>query len=153
MLSDNSNWLHLKSSSGETALHYLAIEGDLEAVRFLIEKGADANAATDLGETPLMNAARVGNTETCLLLIEKGADVNAKDELLDYTAMHYAAASGKVELLDALLAAGGRADAQQQYESSVADITLPRKEKLLLDVLKKHGYHETPGSEQSDGVV
>lgn len=146
MLSEEPNWIHATSSTGETALHYLAVEGDTEAVKFLIDKGADVNTATPYGDTPLTGAAQAGHVETCLLLIEKGADVNAKDGI-DFTAMHHAAKAGKSEILDALLAAGGRADAQGEYGDAVADVVLPRKRTLLLQVLAKYGFSETPDAE------
>ena len=140
MLHDQPGWITAKSSVGETVLHYLVIENDIETVKFLIDKGADVNTCTNSGTTPLMHAARLGYLEMCLLLMEKGADVNVKDQLLDYTAMHYAADSGKVEILDALLTAGGRANTHGEYERSVAEVTLLRKRALLLGILNKHGY-------------
>jgi len=140
MLENKPGWLHAKSSTGETALHYLVIENDIEAVKFLIDKGAEVDSRDNSGSTPLMHAAQLGHLEMCLLLMESGADVNAKDNLMDYTPLHYAAQAGKADLLDAMLLAGGRADAQGEFEEAVADVVLPRKRTLLLAILKRHGY-------------
>ena len=49
----------------------------LEAVRFLLELGADAKGATTNGENALFGAAYRGWNTLLALLIEKGADVNA----------------------------------------------------------------------------
>jgi ankyrin repeat protein len=141
MLRDKPDWLHTKSSIGETALHYLVIENDIEAVKFLIDKGAEVDNRDDWGGTPLMHAAQLGHVDMCLLLMEKGADVNAKDNVMDWTPLHFAARSGKADLLDSMLLAGGHADAQGEFGESVADVVLPRKRELLLTILKKHGYN------------
>ncbi|NET90882.1 MAG: ankyrin repeat domain-containing protein [Kamptonema sp. SIO1D9] len=50
--------------------------GRVEAVRVLINKGADVNVSTGLG-TPIRVAAGDGMTEIVELLIEAGADVDA----------------------------------------------------------------------------
>ncbi len=49
----------------------------LEAVRFLMQLGADARGATTNGENALFGAAYRGWNTLLALLIEKGADVNA----------------------------------------------------------------------------
>ena len=49
----------------------------LEAVRFLMQLGADAKGATTNGENALFGAAYRGWNTLLALLIEKGADVNA----------------------------------------------------------------------------
>jgi ankyrin repeat protein len=49
----------------------------LEAIRFLIELGADARGATTTGENALFGAAYRGWNTLLQLLIDKGADVNA----------------------------------------------------------------------------
>jgi len=54
---------------------------DIDSVRMLLDRGADANAYDFLGRTPLMYAA-VSDTlplDVVQLLIQHGADVNAKD--------------------------------------------------------------------------
>jgi len=55
--------------------------GDVNAVRVLIERGADVNFADPLGRTALIYAASsdLVNLDVVKLLVEHGADVNAKD--------------------------------------------------------------------------
>jgi ankyrin repeat protein len=65
-------------SAGIAPLH--ASRGDVKKVRLLLERGADANARTQLGRTPLIVAASSNGTADAIhLLIEAGADVNAAD--------------------------------------------------------------------------
>lgn len=63
------------------ALANVAALGDLNAVRKLLDHGADVNAFDPLGRTPLMYAAASDslNLEVVKLLVERGADLNAKD--------------------------------------------------------------------------
>jgi ankyrin repeat protein len=63
------------------SLQDVAVFADANAVRLLLDHGADVNAYDPLGRTPLMYAA-VSDTlplDVVQLLIERGADVNAKD--------------------------------------------------------------------------
>ncbi|HZL57949.1 MAG TPA: ankyrin repeat domain-containing protein [Bryobacteraceae bacterium] len=61
----------------ETPLHYAAVYGSAEAVRILLEAGADPNARNRAQATPLIYAAY--SLEKTRLLVEKGGDVNAKE--------------------------------------------------------------------------
>ena len=58
-----------------------AFLGDVNAVRVMLDHGADVNAFDPLGRTPLMYAAGSDllPVDVVKLLIERGADVNAKD--------------------------------------------------------------------------
>jgi N-acyl-D-amino-acid deacylase len=64
-----------------TALPNIATLGDVNAVRLMLDHGADVNAFDPLGRTPLMYAAASDllDLDVVKLLIERGADVNAKD--------------------------------------------------------------------------
>ncbi|MGH9693302.1 MAG: ankyrin repeat domain-containing protein, partial [Bryobacteraceae bacterium] len=58
-----------------TPLHYASIYGSVKALQFLLDKGADPNAANQSGATPLILAA--WSFERARLLVERGASVNA----------------------------------------------------------------------------
>lgn len=60
-----------------------------EAIKLLIDKGADINFKDKYGNTVLMNACIMNNTELVKLLLENGADINAKDKD-GYTALDLA---------------------------------------------------------------
>jgi ankyrin repeat protein len=63
------------------ALPNIAFLGDANAVRVMLDHGADANAFDPLGRTPLMYAAASDllALDVVKLLVERGADVNAKN--------------------------------------------------------------------------
>ncbi|AWM14758.1 ankyrin repeat domain-containing protein [Flavobacterium sediminis] len=71
-------------------------KGDLEAVKIMIEYGADVNETTTRGMTPLMYAAMYNNTGIMNLLIEKGADLE-KEDYQGLTALDHAKRSNSNE--------------------------------------------------------
>ena len=83
-----------------------AMRGNLEAVRSLLERGADANEAQGDGMTALHWAARHGDGEMARLLITAGANVEAGTRIGRYTALHLAGRAGSAPVVEALLAAG-----------------------------------------------
>lgn len=76
----------------ETTLMRRAEVGDVEAVKILIEYGADVNVQDRGGETPLMKATRSRKTRIVRELLEAGADMNTSD-YTGKTAMDYAIAA------------------------------------------------------------
>lgn len=65
-----------RDGRGATPLMHTAAFGNLQAMRLLIEKGADVNARNNADATALLWCAR--EPEKARLLIEKGADVNVQ---------------------------------------------------------------------------
>ena len=64
---------------GTTLLTHAAAIGSPEAVKLLLDSGADANAKNQLDETALMLGA--GDVRKVRMLVDKGADVNAHSKL------------------------------------------------------------------------
>ena len=64
---------------GRTALFRAAAEGKAEAVRILMEHGANPNAQANDGSTPLLQAVTFARQSVIALLLERGAQVDAAD--------------------------------------------------------------------------
>lgn len=62
---------------GGTPLHWVALYGNVELVRKLIDRGANVNAVDNVGRTPLFPAAANGHVEVVKLLLAHGADTRA----------------------------------------------------------------------------
>jgi len=64
-----------QSAVGWTALHYAAINGDVELVKYLIKYGANVNQTTGEGSTPLY-LAQLGNHEEIVKLLKSAGAKN-----------------------------------------------------------------------------
>ena len=67
--------VHYKNGWGDTPLHIVSNWGDCEAIKILIEAGADINAPGETGFTPLHCATEQNHTEAVALLLSLGAEV------------------------------------------------------------------------------
>ena len=100
-------WRLAVNNSGGGPLHRAMDNYDTEALRMLLEAGADVNARDEWrGCTPLHTAADRGrgNVAATRMLLEAGADVNARDEW-GCTPLH-TAAGGDIAATRMLLEAG-----------------------------------------------
>jgi ankyrin repeat protein len=90
-----------------------ADNGQLEIVKFLVERGVNVDATTVDEVTPLMYASQNGYTEIIEFLISKGADVNATP-YNDVTPLIGAVRTGHYESVKMLLEAGAKVDAKDE---------------------------------------
>jgi len=87
---------------GWSALHYAASGTEAAAaVRLLLEKGADVNAASPNGSTPLMMAAQYGSEDNVKLLLAGGADPTRRIQR-ELKASDFARLAGREKLATAL---------------------------------------------------
>ena len=94
---------------GATPLMQAAAFGSLDAMRLLLDKGANVNARSSAGATALMWA--VADLAKVRLLVDRGADVNAVSES-GRTALHLAAMSdNSAPIVQLLRSRGAKADA------------------------------------------
>lgn len=70
-----------KGAGGDTALHVVALWGDPQEVRLLLDAGAFVDEPGDLGRTPLYYALLQGHSAVAELLLEMGADPDLSTEL------------------------------------------------------------------------
>ena len=127
-----------KGFHGITPLMRATANENPEAIRALLDAGADVNARDDGGETALMKAAS-DNVEAVRALLAAGADVSARSKDGE-TALMKAASGGDAESVRALLSAG-------------ADPTL--KDKQGSDALwhARHADHRFVSEEQTAEVI
>ena len=129
------------NEDGYSPLHLAVREGQTDAVRLLLEFGADVKVtdrprrqySSPVGWTPLHIAAMSRQTKIAAILLDKGAEVDALDVYVKATPLHYAAWFGESELVTLLLDRGadrGRKDAQDRTPLDLA------KEKKHAPVIK-----------------
>ena len=111
----DARWIH-----DETVLHFLAIEGFTEAVRFLAVRGADVNAVNEFGDTALVDIAGLGLTDIVDILLSHGANPDAQSAVRD-NPLHAAARAGHAELVRRLLKAGANAQYRTDLGETIFD--------------------------------
>src|SRR5579871_4838209 len=118
-------------ANGSDALQIAALKSEPEAVKLLLDKGADAHGADKSGVTALMNAfLNVGDPEMVRLLLAAGSDVNAFNTdgghrpvgpitTFRLTPLMYAAPAADPAVIATLLKAGARVN-MQDYRKMTA---------------------------------
>ena len=126
--------------AGATPLMRAAKKGDIDAMRVLVEHGADVNATTKNGATALMFVSGRGGLgrfgvydvkkatdgdfiEGAKLCLDRGANVNAVDEA-GQTAIHSAAAQRGDAFIEFLADNGARLDLKDKQGRLPLDIAL-----------------------------
>ncbi|XP_059198147.1 BRCA1-associated RING domain protein 1 [Centropristis striata] len=109
-----------RNHKGETLLHLAAIKGDLEAVKELLEQGADPNLKDNAGWTPLHEACNLGHLAVVEVLVSKGALLNTPGYEND-SPLHDAVRNGHPAIAKLLLQLGASQNVLNQYGKRPAD--------------------------------
>ena len=115
-----------------------ARSADADAVRTLLDGGADANAAEADGTTALHWAARLDSVELADLLLDAGADVAAANAF-GVPPLWLAAVNGSAALLDRLLDAGADPDTSTATGESVLMMAARTGRVAAIETLLAHG--------------
>ena len=102
LLAEDPNYLHYRSSTGETPFHYIVIENDIPTAALLVEWGANINTQDDFGATPLMHAVRLGYLQMVKWLIEHSASIELRDENRE-TALSSATSNANEDIFNFLI--------------------------------------------------
>lgn len=104
LLDEEPKLIVARNDLGETALHFLAVENQIDAVRTLITRGADLNTLSNVGGTPLSEAASLGYVDLAKYLLSVGAQLKVDGQ--HEPTIHQAVRSGKPEMVKLILEAG-----------------------------------------------
>jgi len=118
---------------GLNALGYAAIKGHMEAVKLLLNAGAQLSAS---GEITTLQAGLSGGLEIIRLLIAEGADVNCRNRYGD-TALMTAAALGYLEIVNELLKSGADPDIKDNNFATALDHARQHERQEVLDALRR----------------
>jgi ankyrin repeat protein len=102
--------VNLKDQKETTPLMYAAAFGSLDAMKILVEAGADVNATNALAVSPLLWCA--GDLEKVRLLVSKGADVNARSKQGQTPLLIAASHDGASEIVKLLISKGADVSAR-----------------------------------------
>ena len=99
-----------KNDYGATPMSAAAIAADPAVIKLLLKAGADPDSLNADGQTALMVVARSGNVEAAKELIKRGAHVNAVERWRHQTALMWAAAKRRPEMVALLIKHGAKPD-------------------------------------------
>lgn len=136
---DAATW---QDEGGMTALHHAAGFGATAAVQYLIEQGADINAADKNGLRPLHHAAESKNRHSGTAietLLENGADIEARDKR-GTTPLLYALLRNRAAAAETLAAAGAVANAANDTGNTpLKEAAFRKRPAPQLDLALKNG--------------
>ncbi|MDG1436869.1 MAG: ankyrin repeat domain-containing protein [Rickettsiaceae bacterium] len=104
---------NIVDTMNKSLLCYVASLGNTEAIKLLLEQGAEVGAKNNQGDTPLHIAALSGHTEAIKLLLERGTELGAKTNQ-GFTPLHIAAQNGHTEAIKLLLEQGAEVGEKTQ---------------------------------------
>lgn len=127
--------LDCATDNHETPVTSAAEIGRFDAVRYLIQAGADP---TPLRWTPLMSATALGSSQDVAAMLGQSSGVDEKDRF-GRTALHLAAMAGDVQKAGLLLAQGCEIDATDQYGATALMIAAAKGQTEMLRWLIDQG--------------
>eukprot|EP01064_Diplonema_japonicum_P002334 TRINITY_DN11480_c0_g1_i1.p1 TRINITY_DN11480_c0_g1~~TRINITY_DN11480_c0_g1_i1.p1 ORF type:complete len:345 (+),score=41.02 TRINITY_DN11480_c0_g1_i1:32-1066(+) len=109
--------------AGHTPLHYAARESTADVIELLLDNGCSVNVKNIRGETPLHIAVLRSSPDIATRIAFRGqhVDLETRDSQ-GYTALHTAAAHGKVSVVRMLLQLGARGEATTPSGFTPADL-------------------------------
>ncbi|MDR1565766.1 MAG: ankyrin repeat domain-containing protein [Treponema sp.] len=115
---------NIRSADGMAPLHYIAREGYMGYIEFVLEKQADVNIKNASGATPLHEAARSGNIRVMETLLDRGAGVNIQDAKGN-TVLHIACPpQTHLEALKLFLSRGANVNLRDEHGDSPLHIAI-----------------------------
>ncbi|HZS45652.1 MAG TPA: sigma-70 family RNA polymerase sigma factor [Blastocatellia bacterium] len=144
-IKDESSAIDQYSREGFTPLGLAAHFGHVETAKFLIDQGADVNVVSrhPLGVTPLHAALFGKKIDTALLLLDHGANVNAQRgggswPRSGWTALHYAAAFGFIDLVQRLINLGADLNIEDNEGKTPLRVAIEENQLKIAEFLRQN---------------
>ncbi|XP_070555918.1 uncharacterized protein [Ptychodera flava] len=125
---------------GNTPVYTACVSGKLEAVKMLIQHGADVTKLNDWGDTLLHRAARWGQYDVVEFLLRTTLrrDINRKNHN-GWTALHMAVFYGSASVVRLLLQNRAKADTTDVRRVSPLDTAIEERHREIAKILRGEG--------------
>ena len=142
LLTGNRSLVSLLSSDGWTPLHLASHFGRIDAVRLLLNKGANVKArSTNPLENLAIHAAAAGkHADVIKVLIDHGCSPNAHQHG-GWTPLHAAAQAGDIESARVLIAGGADVTIRADNQQRPLDLALTKGQQAMVEFLESQGAH------------
>ena len=131
-------------------IHTASENGQVDAVRSLLDNGSDIDELDSNGQTALTVASKYGKPQVAKLLIERGADVNSRSAS-GWTPMHHASKRGHLVIAQLLLDRNVDLNARQRDQRTALDLASYYGHLEIAKVLLEHGAN--PNVRNSSGLT
>ncbi len=138
LVEENAEWIHHRTTEGDTPLYSCAAYGHIKIAEFLIEKGANINVQNNQGWTPLSVASFNGHFEIVELLLKHGADVNAKD-IYGSSALNRSVGRGHLDISEFLIRNGADPNIQNPLGITPLFWAVRSGNREMVTLLLSHG--------------
>jgi ankyrin repeat protein len=137
LLAQNPRVIDTRAPDGFTPLQLATFFAQPEAVKLLLQRGADVEAvsANPMGLRALHSAAAGGSTEIVERLLLARADPNSRQQR-GLTALHAAAFAGRVDMTRVLLAHGADAALVDVEGKTAYDMALAKGHAAVVQLLR-----------------
>jgi ankyrin repeat protein len=112
---------------------------DVPAVKFLLNKGTDANAKDAQGATPLITAAAMGQERIVLLLLQRNVDVDAQDKAGNTALILASALTGQEDMMNLLVHHYPKLDAKNNEGTTALIAAVKARNAATAAYLLKYG--------------
>ncbi|XP_066551861.1 DNA-binding protein RFXANK isoform X2 [Amia ocellicauda] len=136
-LSRDSNLVNKMDERGFTPLMWAAAFGEIAAISFLLEKGADPHILARERESALSLASSGGYTDIVNILLKRGTDINTYD-WNGGTPLLYAVRGNHVKCVEALLGWGADLTVEADSGYSPMDLSVALGHKKVQQVIENH---------------
>jgi uncharacterized protein len=137
LLNAEPNLADARTSMGETPLHYLAVENQLEAVRALVARGAAIDTISEVHGTPILEAAQLGHVEMVKYLLSVGANISIPNQ--DEPTLIGGVRSGNPDIVQDLINAGADVNARNSLSETPLHVASEKNDICIVKLLVEAG--------------
>ena len=132
LISNYADLLHSKALRNWSIMHFTASGGNIKIMDYLVRNGFNALQGSTDDATPLHFACSRGNLEMVNYLLSVNSDQLQLADIQGYQAIHHAAHSGNIEILETLHEEGADIEKQTKNGCTILHIAAVRSETAMV---------------------